>query len=132
MSRYAAIFAALTTKLQAYTGWSDANCNWPNRTFTPGTTGYWKVDFLPSSVEAALGVSGTSHERGIFQVTRFEPAKAGASTALAAADAMAAHFDCQALAGTGVTVQTLVPEVGAPQQEPGWFSVPVTVRFLAS
>lgn len=134
MSRYAPILAALITHLKTFPGWADADCAYPNRPFDPAgrTTGYWKVALLPSGVDAALGASGSTHERGTFQVSRFEPGQAGESAALVAVDSMFSHLDRKTLTGTGVTVQTLVPTVGVPIPEPGWLQVPVSVSFLAS
>lgn len=128
MSRYSTVFSQLVTKLKLYSGWSDSNCAYPNRPFTMGSTAFWRVDIIPTSVDAAMGVGGSSHEAGILQITRYEPIKAGAGSALTAADAMASHFDRVKLTGA-VTVQCGVPTVGPTMQETDWFLVPVSIPF---
>jgi len=130
--RYAAILALLNTHLQTFPGWSDAACAWPNRPFTPTPgVGWWKVDFIPSTVEYALGASGAIHERGIYQVTRYEPASKGAAAGLGASDSMASHFSRQVLAGSGLSVACGIPELGPCLSEPDWFASPLSIRFTA-
>lgn len=130
--RYAAILSALIDHLRDFPGWQDSDCAWPDRPFSPGSAGFWKVDLLPTGVDSALGATGNLYERGVFQVSRFEPAGKGAGIALAQADLMGIHLDRKTLTVTGVTVALLVPSIAAPIQEPNWLQVPVSVSFIAS
>lgn len=129
--RYAAILSALVAHLRTFPGWDDTACAWPNRPFEPGSEGFWKADLIPSGVDSALGADGADHERGIFQVTRYEPASVGATPALVSVDAMAAHFSRRVLTGTGVSVACGVPDLGPPIQEPSWVSLPLSISFTA-
>ena len=98
---------------------------WPNEPFDAQTALYYRVSFLPTTVNPPL-YGGADHEQGIYQVSVFAPTGGGLGPALEAAQAVADHFKRQNLSG----VYCGVPKLGPPLQEPGWLHLPVSIPFL--
>ena len=127
-----AVFACLDAKLITLTGITNALIAWPGITFTPPASGLWyKVDCIPATTDYAMGVNGSTHERGGYQVTVYAKPGAGTGALMAAADALVSLFDRAVLTGTTVTVHCGVPVPGPVLQEPDWLGVPVSIPFLA-
>jgi hypothetical protein len=134
MSRWNLCRALLDARMQAFPGLEAGTVAWPNRAFTkPAGKAWFKVDFLPQITESALGKDGSTHERGIYQITVFAPANdpKGIIPALQAVDSIVAHFDRAFLSGYGLTLQCSVPTPSSPIQEPDWVYIPVSIQFIA-
>ena len=123
--------AALDGRLLLLSGIDKDRIHWPNRVFDPAKIavglGYWKVDFLPASVEPEMGPTGKAHEKGIYQVSIFTPADSGLGPALQLAQAVVDHYQRQVLSG----VACGVPRIGPYLVDPEWFHVPVSIPFQA-
>lgn len=119
--------AALDARFLLLPGLDKARIHWPNRVFDPSkaAAGYWKVDFIPATVEPEMGPSGKAHEKGIYQVSVFTPAGTDLGPALQLAQAVVDHFQRQLLPG----VQCGVPRIGPYVTEPEWFQIPVSISF---
>jgi hypothetical protein len=115
--------AALDARLLTLTGIVAARIAWPNVVFPAQTAHFWKVDFLPATVQPEL--QGADHERGIYQVSIFVPAGTGIGPALVLAQSVADHFKRQVLSGISCGVPVLAP----PLQEADWLQIPVSIPF---
>lgn len=124
---YAQIRAALEGKLAAL-GMAANLLAWPGVAFTPPVSGTWyKPAVLPGTVDAALGVGGSVHQTGDFQVSIFVPSGDGTVDLYTAADALVIHFD-RALLASG-SLHCGVPEIGPLFQEADWIHLPVTIPY---
>lgn len=124
MSR--AAFAALDTRLAAFT--PAMPIAWPNRVFQPETgTPYLKVDHLPAPrVRRSIGMDGRDVYPGVYQVMVCYPAGNDAGAAELRADLVAAHFPIgAAYSGVRIAAVSTAPAI----QEPGWFSIPVSITY---
>ena len=127
MSAWDAARALLDAKLLTLSGISSSKVHWPNRGFTPPTSGlWWKVDLLP--VDTAAEIAGRAHEMGIYQVSCFVWAGTDSSTVVPGVDAVCALFD-RVLLGTTTKVQCGVPVPAPPLTEPDRFHFPVSIPF---
>ena len=127
--RWNAIRAALETKLAAFPG--GYQIAWTNKPFPPTTSTWLRPTVIPAAVDAAMTMTGDTHERGIFQVSIFAPPNTGAGTLFTVLDALSTYLDRARLAGTGVTVQLDVPVPGPLIEEPDWLHLPLSINFLA-
>ena len=132
MSRWKPILALLNAHFATMPGFVLARVSFPNKTFTkPTNLIWWAIGFIPTDTESALGAGGSTHEKGIYQLSVYAPANAEIWTALAAADSIVAHFDRVTLTGTDLKVQCSVPVPGPMLVETDWVQIPVSIRFLA-
>lgn len=104
---------------------------WPNVEFT-ASGDYLAASLLPAETDvASLGVDGFNRHAGLFQVSAFTTEGAGEIGLRSTASEVAAHFK----RGTVITRNDLSvriftpPTVGPALPEPGWLSIPVTVRW---
>ena len=119
--------ALLDAKLVTLSGINTARIAWPGVTFVPPAGAAWyKVSFLPTGTDAALGVGASKHEGGIYQVSVFSPDGSGLGTLLGLADAVVALFDRQLL----TNIHTGVPVPAPVLTEPGWLQIPVSIPFV--
>ena len=116
--------AALDARLKTLSGIDYKRICWPNVPFPAQTLQWWKVDFLPATVEPEL--SGADHEKGIYQVSIFVPAGGGIGPALVLAQAVADHFKRQVFTHTSCGVPSLSP----PIQDPQWLHIAVSIPFI--
>lgn len=134
-ARWTLIQSVLDAKLQAFPGLNPSLVAWPNRKFDKPNPPviYLKVDLIRSGVDAASGKGGSTHEKGIYQVSIVAPANDpnGAVPSSQKVDAIVDHFDRVQLTGTGLVLQCGVPEPGSTLQEPDWTTTPVSITFVA-
>lgn len=120
--------AALTQRLLSLEGLDPAKVAWPNRVFPASgqslpTDGHWRVDFLPAGVSPVN--SGTDHEYGIFQVSRFVPVGNGIESALVDVQSVVSHFRNQNLSGVACGVPVPAPYL----QEATRLHFPISIPF---
>lgn len=131
MSR-AAIRAALESWLN---GMSPAiSTAWENRSFTPvNGTPYQRVNLLAADPDNTTQGSAMFIELGILQVTLNYPVGAGPAAIEARAEALRSRFKRgTTLSASGINVHiTRTPSIEPAIQEPGWYSIPVSIRWQA-
>lgn len=116
--------------------------SWPtaqeNALYTPTLgTSYQRVALLPAqteNVEVAGGGVVIAREQGIYQVSLYCRADAGAGVAATRADALRAHFQRgTVLSAAGVSVLIVrTPSVAPSMYDGDWYVVPVSVPYLAN
>lgn len=127
MSSWDAARALLDARLLTLAGIDPTKIHWPNRGFTkPTSGGFWKVNFIPSAVDPEF--SGSAHEKGIYQVSRFEPTGTDFGPVTQAIDSICALFDRVSL-GTAPKVFCGVPIPGPYIQEANYIHLPVSIPF---
>jgi hypothetical protein len=130
----ASILQALVAHLDDFTPSMPVSA--PNVTYTPTTgTPYLRVWHMPA-VTDWLGLDpneNLNEHRGVLQIDVMWPAGQGVMQPLERADAIAAHFQRgQQFTHGGVTTQIVLPaEVARGDQDGAWFSIPVSVFYVA-
>jgi len=122
-----AIHAALGTHLKAMQGLPPVA--WENVKFDAPKDGsmYLREDFIPGGSDyGSLGESGTTHERGIYQVGISAPSGSGSGVVEDLADRIINHFKCQTL---GV-VRTQLPTRGQARPDEGRIWLAVSIPYL--
>ena len=106
---------------------------WDNVEFDPAAnpTGYQRANLLPAATDNPTLSQVRKIERGIFQVTLFYPERAGAGDAEARAQLLRNHFPAGlVLTEGGIKVRIVrTPSVAPPMPEPGWYAVPISIRY---
>jgi hypothetical protein len=115
--------AELDARLLTLPSLGTSAIGWPNEKLETQTALYYKVAFIPATVEPEL--YGGDHERGIYQVSVFVPVGEGIGSAVTAGQAVIDHFKRQNLNG----VSCGVPPLATPIQEPNWWHTPVSIPF---
>lgn len=115
---------------------------WPtaqeNVLYTPTLgTSYQRVSLLPAqteNVEVAGGGVVIAREQGVYQVSLYCRADAGAGAAATRADALRTHFQRGSVL-TADSVAVLIvrtPSVSPAMYDGDWYVVPVSVPYLAN
>lgn len=137
MSSLAKIKTALETRLKAMTPLVPTH--WENAAFTPPSDSpYQNVVLLPAEPvnPSILGVAGSEmyREIGIMQVTLVYPAKGGAGTALAKAEAIRDWFPRGSSFSFGgvTTVISRTPRIGPAMVQDDRYVLPVSVSYFAN
>lgn len=107
---------------------------WENVEFTPAQgTPYQRVNLLAADPDNTTQGPAMFIEVGIFQVTLNYPAGAGYVAAEARAEAVRSRFKRgTTLTQDGVRVHIIrTPAIAPAIQEPGWYSIPVGIRWQA-
>ena len=138
MSSLARVKAALETRLKAMT--SLLPTAWENTAFTPPADNgpYQVVHLLPAEPEnpSILGVAGSEmyRERGLMQVTLVYPAKGGAGSALAKAEAIRDWFP----RGSSFTYSSVTvviprtPSISPAMVQDERYVLPVSIPYFAN
>ena len=102
---------------------------WENAKFNQPTNGamYLKISFLPASSDfGSLGVNGTTHERGIYQVGISAPGGSGSGLAEDMADKIIDHFKLKTLG----TVRTTLPTRSQAMPDEGRIWLAVSIPYF--
>ncbi len=125
MSAQATIFAALDTRMAAFT--PATPIAWPNVSFTPGTASRLQVYHLPARASRrSIGLNGQNAYPGVYQVTVSTPDGGGGGAAYELADLVANWFPIGSVYG-GVRIVSV--SCSPALSSPGWFSVPVSITY---
>lgn len=125
MSTDRSIFAALDTRLAAFT--PTMPTDHPNEGYTPGTSEWLKVDYLPAGqVRRSIGADGQNVYPGIYQVKVNWPAGQGPGLCQTRADAIANWFPRGAVYG-GVRIVSV--SCGPASSDASWYSIPVSINY---
>lgn len=137
MSSLARIKVALETRLKAMA--SLLPTQWENSAFTPPSDApYQTVHLLPAEPvnPSILGVAGSEmyRETGIFQITLVYPARGGAGTALAKAEAIRDWFPRGGsyVYGGVTAVVARTPRIGPAMVQDDRYVLPVSVTYFAN
>lgn len=100
-------------------------------------TSYQRVALLPAqteNVEVAGGGVVIAREQGVYQISLYCRADAGAGVAAARADALRVHFQRgSVLSADGVAVLIVrTPSVAPAIYDGDWYVVPVSAPYLAN
>jgi hypothetical protein len=106
---------------------------WDNVEFDPSAnpTGYQRANLLPARTGNPTLSQVRRIESGIFQVMLFYPERTGSAEAEARAQLLREHFPANLmLTEAGIKVRIVgTPSVAAAMPEPGWYAVPVSIRY---
>lgn len=107
---------------------------WPNRPFTPVSTGYLRCNHLPNTTrQVELGDNGRNRHIGLFQVDVVWPQGTGSLVPMEVASAIIDRF----ARGTSFTQDTVTvriiqpPSVAPALQEDPYIVFPVTIPYQA-
>lgn len=128
--------AAIRGALQSWlAGMSPALATaWENVEFTPAQGApYQRVNLLAADPDNTTQGSAMFIEVGVLQVTLTYPAGSGYVAAEARAEAVRSRFKRgTTLTQDGVRVHiTRTPSIAPAIQEPGWYSIPISIRWQA-
>ena len=107
---------------------------WENDAFTPVTGApYQRVNLLAADPDNTTQGAAMFIEQGVFQVVLNYPTGAGSAAAEARAEALRARFKRgTTLSQSGISVHIIrTPAIAPAIQEPGWYSIPVSIRWQA-
>jgi hypothetical protein len=137
VSSLAKIKTALETRLKAMA--SLLPTQWENSAFTPPSdSAYQSVHLLPAEPvsPSILGVAGSEmyREIGVMQVTLVYPARGGAGTALAKAEAIRDWFPRGSSFSYGgvTTVVSRTPRIGPAMFQDDRYVLPVSIPYFAN
>jgi len=128
------IWLALRARIEALTLSPALPIAWPNESFTPPSSGYLRVTWIPNINRRLFLGSADAHQRlSLLQVDVFAKKNQNVAVALEIAGKVAQHFPADLrMTAQGITCRVIkAPDVAQPLPDDAFLMVPVTIAIEA-